>query len=90
MATRKLKDEPLVGTIICDQGQAPKVAQMLLYSSAIEVASPLKPQKDTTNLGPKVPRHDASVPLDIRNYNVDVWNELLLPKAPRQGDRRIK
>lgn len=90
MATRKIKNEPLVGTIICDQGQASKIEQMLLYSSATELASPLKPQKDTTNLGPKIPRHDAGLPLYVRNYNVDVWNELLLPKAPRQGDRRIK
>lgn len=63
---------------------------MLLYGSDLEFPSPLKPQEDTTNLGPKVARYDASQPLHVRNCNVDIGNEFLLPKTPRQGDRRIK
>ncbi len=85
MATGKAKNAPLVRAINCNQGQTSKIVQMLLYRSNLDLASPLNPQKDTTNFDPKVARYDTSLPLQVRNHDVDIGNELLLPKAPSQS-----
>lgn len=90
MATRKDKDEPLVGAIICNERQVSKVLQMLLYSPGLNRASPLNPQSYATNFDPRVARYDTSLSLQVLNHDVDIGNELLLPEAPSQGYRCIE